>query len=417
MKDSLPNQVASKFNTNHVASRVTERYLYARRLVAMSLSEAKGILGFPSSSFPSPEEVNRSWKSLAFQNHPDRGGDPVKMRDINVARDVLLGKSRATWTPNQPPTHRPKPKPEIIETIPGQDFAAALSKAGVPASAEWKCISKPIWASTPGKTYAWNNYVWTLIGVTDNKVWVLSVKRRPANLDKTMEGVIEILEDWQANLVSTPSNKDLAKLLPKLVRSPSVLFDDGVAVDPPKKWLVWDQGRPTAVTITKVKAGSGGAALKDVLVSSGLLKAQEGGPVRKSTVEIIPHISKERGERMRAENGRLYHYQMFEYEVRVNGKSAPLSDDTIKNLEKNGFVMSIFDYAPNDNRPKQLHMLRGSRFKADAAAAIRLLADSLTSEPSWLHISLEKAAEEFEDGVVKAASQDQDDGGDHDYDD
>jgi hypothetical protein len=52
--------------------------------------------------------------------------------------------------------------------------------------------------------------------------------------------------------------------------------------------------------------------------------------------------------------------------------------------------MAVFGYDPKDNVPKQLHRLKGGIMKAASGEAIRLLADSLTSEPSWLHIALEK---------------------------
>jgi len=46
--------------------------------------------------------------------------------------------------------------------------------------------------------------------------------------------------------------------------------------------------------------------------------------------------------------------------------------------------------------------MRGGRFKFDASVAIRELTDCLTSEPSWLHLALEKAAEEYQ-GESKTA--------------
>jgi len=42
------------------------------------------------SSHATKEEVDRAYKRLAFENHPDRGGDEQQMMRINRARDALL---------------------------------------------------------------------------------------------------------------------------------------------------------------------------------------------------------------------------------------------------------------------------------------------------------------------------------------
>lgn len=37
-----------------------------------------------------PDAVQARWKELAAQHHPDKGGDPAKMAEINAARDEAL---------------------------------------------------------------------------------------------------------------------------------------------------------------------------------------------------------------------------------------------------------------------------------------------------------------------------------------
>lgn len=75
-------------------TREAARKLYQRLLVAMSMGDAKEILGFPPHASPSPKEISRAYKALSFENHPDRGGDHRKMVEINVAVEVLQGKRR-----------------------------------------------------------------------------------------------------------------------------------------------------------------------------------------------------------------------------------------------------------------------------------------------------------------------------------
>ncbi len=39
---------------------------------------------------PHPDEVRARWKELAARHHPDKGGDPSRMAEINAARDEAL---------------------------------------------------------------------------------------------------------------------------------------------------------------------------------------------------------------------------------------------------------------------------------------------------------------------------------------
>lgn len=390
----------------------TDRVVARWRLrLAMSLQQAKETLGFPATYTPSPDEILKAYRQKSIENHPDRGGTHEKMVEVNVAKEILDGKrspdgtNRYTQKPqtyNTPPTPRPQREPpKVVDTIRGVSFEAAVSKAGLPTNIEWKCVSKPMWGSNSASQH-YNSDVWTLIGKNEQKYYCASFQHRKENdyFSAEKNGLIKIEESWSVNVVSAPSSKDPLKTLPSLVRSPSVLFEDGTLADPPKKWVMYEgpNGKLDDRWIQKVRYGSGGAALKDVLLQAGWVNQAAVGLTRKSTVEMIPHYSKERGDRVRKENGgKLYHYQAFTYEVRINGKSESLADDTIKNLEKNGFIMAVFSYDPSDNRPRQLHKLKGGRLGLTTPSVIiRLLADSLTSEPSWLHIALEKAAEEWE---------------------
>lgn len=66
------------------------RSVYARLFAAMSLDEAKRILGLPKSGMPTPAELTKAFRTKVFDTHPDRGGDSKKMVEVNVARDYLL---------------------------------------------------------------------------------------------------------------------------------------------------------------------------------------------------------------------------------------------------------------------------------------------------------------------------------------
>lgn len=69
-----------------------DRRAHARLFLALTMEDAKEILGFPPGAVPSPEEINKAYKREAVKNHPDRGGNPAKMVELNVAKEILEGK-------------------------------------------------------------------------------------------------------------------------------------------------------------------------------------------------------------------------------------------------------------------------------------------------------------------------------------
>jgi hypothetical protein len=131
---------------------------------------------------------------------------------------------------------------------------------------------------------------------------------------------------------------------------------------------------------------------------------------RKSVVEIYTKYSKERYERakkLRAE-GKLKmvnNAHQYDFFVRVNGKECKLEDDTITAMER-AFIPYVLEWKISEGAPKNLTRMRGRGFaQTDAHAAISELSKCLTGEPSWLHIALEKAAEEYESDPVGKTAQ------------
>jgi hypothetical protein len=130
------------------AKHVAYRYLYARLFQAMSLDYAKVVLGLPPGSWPSEAEVMKAWRQKAFENHPDRGGDLTKMVEVNVAKDVLLGKQRPTA--DRPPSPQPPPPPPAETTGPDEkplfnehSFEEAAKKANAPISnVYWQWVTE-----------------------------------------------------------------------------------------------------------------------------------------------------------------------------------------------------------------------------------------------------------------------------------
>lgn len=396
-----------------MAHRVASQFFedrYAKLLVSMSLQEAKSILGFPPGASPSPEEIAKAYKVKVFENHPDRGGDPTKMVEVNVAKDVLDGKGRSTWRP-EPAPRREQPKVEQDAVIEGQSFEAAMSDSGVPAGVEWKFVSiaEFYWE----QSYYPSHRVWVLYGQTDTKHIFLALKNRgeSAGLIPTPKGKnTKVEEDWQSSMVDIPIAQNVAKIAPKYIKEVGVAWTDAKP-KPPRKFIAWPGGKPTEAIMKKIPR-SGGAALKDILVGTGLLNDEDPSVSgRKSVVEIYTKSSRERLERMKKlkAEGKVKsldsadHYDFF---VRVNGKTEQLEDETIAKM-KRSFIPWVLKWEVSEGAPKNLTRMRGSPggrgLTFPASAAINELVNCLTGEPSWLHIALEKAAEEYEENTKTAA--------------
>ncbi len=113
---------------------------YAFLLISMSLEKAKEVLGFPPTSTPSSDEISKAYREKAFQVHPDRGGDPDVMVELNVAKDLLSGKGRPTYErapSSEPATYEAPARPEKDEV----SFNDAKTKAGIPADVDWKFVT------------------------------------------------------------------------------------------------------------------------------------------------------------------------------------------------------------------------------------------------------------------------------------
>jgi len=155
---------------NGVANRVAYRYLYARVLQAMSMGDALEALGFPPGSSPTPQDISKAYKEQAFRNHPDRGGDPKKMVEINVAKDVLEGKERPSGGYGggyQTPTRAPYREPKEIKVT----FEEAKQQAGIPSGVEWLFVTQPHYSGYSSDEFENKTSGWVAVGKTDSK-WV-----------------------------------------------------------------------------------------------------------------------------------------------------------------------------------------------------------------------------------------------------
>lgn len=416
--EDLAYRVARRFTAaERVASRYFERK-YALDLNRMTVPEAKKILGLPAGAV-TKEELNKAYRSKAIENHPDRGGDHMKMVEINVAKDKVLkdlesGGSGGKWAPPswdgagpykrdpRPPKWQDDPETKIVE---GQPFAQAWSSSGAPPNTEWKFVSNPVYYWGPKSFYP-SHAIWVLYGTTETKHVFLAFKRRAES-----NGVIptdehgpktHFNEDWQSSSVELPIGQPALKVIPKYIKSLATSWADGASPSKfPTKFTAWPGGHPTETILNKIHH-RGGVTLKDILLGTGVV--QEGSPGvgdRKTQVEVITRYNQEKSKANREalHAKKIPHFSVihqYDFFVRVNGKEQILAQDTLEKMEKKFIPWVIGWDKIDDNRVFNLTKKRGGFLKMDAATSILALVECLTSEPSWVHIGLEKAAEEYE---------------------
>ena len=138
--DAVAETVSARFRSNHRLVAAVERAAFFVALSAMSMDEAKRVLGFQPNENPSKDEVAKAWRKLAMKHHPDRGGNPELMIEVNVAKDILDGTRRPDRTrgpttggappPPPPPPPRPASPPPPKSEGPKQQYRPDSSKTG-----------------------------------------------------------------------------------------------------------------------------------------------------------------------------------------------------------------------------------------------------------------------------------------------
>lgn len=391
------------------------------------MDQAKEALGFSPRATPTPDEIVKAYRAKAIANHPDRGGDPEKMVEINVAKDILDGKARPSsgggaggrpppgaWRPDPGPVQerkRPEP-PKVVETITGNTFESAVGEFDAPV--EIKFISKTGYGGarpTPDALASYSYDIWALYGQskTHHIFACLRVRRATTYYDQARNGTVVVEESWESLVEKAPIAKDLAKIaLPKLkavVRG----WPDGLEPSKQFKYIEWPGGRMSQAMIAKVKASgySGGAALKDILLGLGLV-GEEHGKGRKTNVEIYFRSNKEKRRKIMETRDRavvkvrVNMWEGYDWYIRLNGTEYLLEEDTVHNLINNHFISGVID--PNsmgEGIPKNITKLKGGRFGILPGDAMGILVKSMTTEPMGLRLGLQNAVEEW---AVKTAA-------------
>ena len=350
------------------ASRIVGRYKEAlyRRFLAMSVSDAAKILGVKPDA--SPEEIHKAYRLKAFENHPDRGGDPNAMVAVNVAKEILEGKQRPSRDegggggysyPEYTPS--PRPKPKKIEVT----FEEALSKAGVPSGVEWVFKTEPSFGGHGDTSVS----ACVVYGKTDSQHVFVGLHHYRSQNAFTGEDV----DVWTINTKTTSLSKGVAQVAPVVIREMFKDFEGLRKGYNAKVQLLGSDFKLGSNSISMM--GLRSMAFKDAMVQLGEVGEDSDWANRKLSVVIRLDRGEGGGDAI---------------SLTINGKEFPLSAASVEFITKKSRVLNAifgtYYYFMGDKKD----VTRSKNGKS----ALKWLSEKLTDEPQELRDLLLKASEQ-----------------------
>lgn len=379
----------------------------------MSLQEAYKTLGVTPGA--TPDEIKAAYRTKAFAAHPDRGGKTEDLVAINVAKEILDGKTRPDGGRGAPA--RPysdayedtrKEREEAAKKERARQEALSVTfaqaKSDAPPGVDWKFRSTELYV---GQASAYVKakvpcYVtsWVLYGQTADKHVFMLVENAQASYELSSG-----YKEWSMGPVKTfPLSMDLTKLAPKVIKEMATSslgkLSDGKPKAPTKFVNISELAQP------EFRNTRAGVALKDILIGLNLVKT-DNLPQRKTVVEIEGKLNDARYKaRPKGFYNTLSIAPFYDFTLFVNGKSYPLAESTIANLAKfgtDGFIFWAMLYSQvqyDFTRRRVITKLKG---RGTTYSILEMLEKSLTTEPSELTVHILKAMEENEDPVKTAS--------------
>jgi len=369
------------------AKKVAYRHLYARIKRAMSMEDALDVLGFPPGSHPSSSEVNQAHRKLVFENHPDRGGDPSKMVEINVAKDILSGSQRPSppsGSSSPSTSYEPPPPPAPPLKI---SFDEAMPP--VPGNVKWLFVTPTAYSGYSGDESERQTASKVIVGDAGDR-WVALACEHRTERDYYVGSPKREIDTWRIDLVSsTKGNAPPQSELYKLVLKAWKTFENTTAKWGSKIIPVEDGYKPSSRSPSGRKT-----TIKNYAVNMGLVEEEELTIPRKITVEVEYREWKGYEGKMPSDFVQAFKYRGEGQKITliINGKEYRLSPDEMKRLARikikgKDFVERVFGrYASHSERPKNL-----TRNK-DGKLIMGWMAEKLTGMPDWVRKSLEAAA-------------------------
>lgn len=335
------------------------QYYFFAKMAAMSVSEAKSILGFGPADNPTSEEVNQAYRRLAKEKHPDVGGSHEDMVALNTAKLVLEKAPEPTrdvvW--NQPE------KKEVIVS-----FQDAMKEVGVPAAVKWIFASNTGYGRTID---SFSTHAVVFCGKTEEEYIFLGIQHTAGS--NPFSNIT--MDKYTCYKIFSPTSSDLSSVAPRAIRDLFNKFDNLSKGYNAKVVVLPENFELTSATAIYPKGKE--MSFKDALVNLGLV----GNEHRFSANKKIKVV--------------MYYKESFQDNKKsitldVNGVDFELGENLVNKIavDRGGILLrKIFgDYVYGGEKKDLTRMKDGKK-------VLTWLANNLTTEPEELKELLEKAAE------------------------
>ncbi len=191
-----------------------------------------------------------------------------------------------------------------------------------------------------------------------------------------------------------PLTQDISKLAPKAIKE---IVNQGKLTEGVSKPLSKFRSLDTLTEAT-LQPHNGGVGLKDILMGTGLVSDADSD--RKIVIELAGkrNDAKDRANRTGPPSEKIRYqaevWKVYDFTLYVNGKSYPLSEQTVENLGKYGgpgingkFWWAVYGQVKYDFDRRRIL----TRIPEVGYAILDMLKDSLHNEPTELTVALEKA--------------------------
>jgi hypothetical protein len=358
-----------------ISARVAYRYMMAMPKPPTTREEAAGLLGIDlgkldeiSSADDREDVVEKAYRGKAFEHHPDRGGDPDRMVEVNVARDILVGKR--------------SPKPEFPVHDPGVvvrrrgpmketkvTFQEALAKAHVPSDVKW------IFASNTGYGGYGDAHTSATVfyGTTDTQHIFLGVHyNRDSNMFENWKR-----EEYTCFLDSSPISSSISEVAPRKIREMFNRFS-GLRKGYNAKVTILPQGFQLTEREATFPNGKT-MSFKDAMVNLGLVGDEHRWKTKQKLKIVLIYHRKGFGKE-----------EEVNLELDINGRTFELNRDSVKMMLQGHerALRAIFGTYYYDGSKKELTRIKGAK------TVLTQMAEAFKTEPQELQDLLTQAAEQ-----------------------
>ena len=357
-----------------IAARVAFRVL-AYPQPPETYEEAAQLLGVPPHA--SKSEIDKAYLEQVRKNHPDRGGDPDKMVEFNVARDILEGKRNEKWKAVEPGDEGdvgyPPPgsggfTPPVEKRV-EVSLQAAMSKEGVPSGIQWVLASNTGYGDQDMGAYSLIGIVY--YGKTDTKHVFLGVYH-----DGGTNPFTRLTTNIFSCIVQTyPITSSIAEIAPRAFRGIFSGFS-GLRKGYNAKVTILPDGFELTERNYYNPPGKE-MSFKDAIVNLGLVGDDHRWKTnQKLKVILVYHDSGFGEERKKA------------LDLEINGRTYVLNQASVdfftRKLEKN--LRIIFGNSYYDGSKKELTRIRNGK------KVLAELSEALKTEPQELRDLLAQAS-------------------------